>query len=122
MAWAWRAGVEANLYRAKPRQLSAKEPAENTSQGENFETYHLWAANTSTDMDTWYGDRGHSSLIDYICCPTFLRINSSGPLAGLGRKLQLIKSKRKMDHLPMHLNFDLAAGPPRKIDVPLQWD
>eukprot|EP00959_Pyramimonas_sp_CCMP1952_P117493 2456037-Pyramimonas_sp.AAC.2 len=73
-------------------------------------------------MDTWYGENGHSSIIDYICCPTTLGITSAGPLAGLRRKLQLINTKRKMDHLPIHFNFRLAAGPPHETTAPLQWD
>ena len=72
-------------------------------------------------MDTWYGDRGHSSLIDYICCPRTITVQSAGPLAGLGRNLQLITTKQNKDHLPLHLNFEMAAGPPTATAVPLQW-
>ena len=72
---------------------------------EMLEKHGLCSISASLDArDTWYGNRGQSSLIDHLCIPLGLvRSNTkAGVLARLGKEIQCIETTLdKRDHLPL---------------------
>eukprot|EP00974_Lingulodinium_polyedra_P084507 8179630-Lingulodinium_polyedra.AAC.1 len=56
---------------------------------------------------TWYGCGGSASLIDHVCIPAALAgtVRSAGCLMSMGRRLQVIQSACKCDHVPVHCTF-----------------
>ena len=83
------------------------------------EIHGMVATSASLDpRDTWWGvDR--SSLIDHVCIPAALLevARGGGPLARAGRRLQVIKTARPADHLPVHAIFEYIFEHPTEEEV-----
>ena len=90
---------------------------------------NLVATNThkiNTDTFCSVSLQGVSSRIDYICCPVCFEKGSAGAadvVAYDGRKLQLARSSRPIDHTPVVQSFRchdlLLYSPPAKTII---WD
>jgi exonuclease III len=72
-------------------------------------TKHCFSAiNTFHDAgDTYFGQFGNNSRIDYICLPTSMagRVLRCQVLYAAGKRLQLIPSAGKRDHMPLQIVF-----------------
>ena len=66
----------------------------------------------------------HKSVLTQICLPVSLAsaARSGGPLARMGRKLQLTRARHIIDHIPTHVCvpnlFEHVNGPPKRQ----RWD
>ena len=86
--------------------------------------HYMAATNTFYPAgDTYFGQFGNSSRIDYVCIPQSMldRVDRCSVLYAAGKRLQIIPAAGKRDHMPVHCSFrhklvyELAAST-------FQWD
>jgi hypothetical protein len=105
--------------------------------GERFrglmETFGMTIETRNRDMRPTYFNKDRASCIDFMASPTGMSqlIQKAGTLCKIGRRLQIIKTKWKADHVPLHISFysekqtfsDKKQGLlPPGIEEAIQWD
>eukprot|EP00959_Pyramimonas_sp_CCMP1952_P268129 5606390-Pyramimonas_sp.AAC.1 len=67
--------------------------------------------------DTWFGQDGISSRVDYIFGPVVAQnlINTAGPLMRVMRQHQRIPSRHPRDHIPLHCNLKWSFVEPEQL-------
>jgi len=97
--------------------FGAEQPApENYNGGklrELLDEHHMAAIDTfSPAGDTYYGQFGNNSRIDYVCLPRTMlaRVESCKVLFSAGKRLQLIPAAGKRDHMPLQCGFRHKLG------------
>ena len=97
--------------------FGAEQPApENYNGGklrELLDEHHMAAIDTFFPAgDTYYGQFGNNSRIDYVCLPRTMlaRVESCKVLFSAGKRLQLIPAAGKRDHMPLQCGFRHKLG------------
>jgi hypothetical protein len=97
--------------------FGAEQPApENYNGGklrELLDEHHMAAINTFFPAgDTYYGQFGNNSRIDYVCLPQTMlaRVESCKVLFSAGKRLQPIPAAGKRDHMPLQCGFRHKLG------------
>lgn len=88
---------------------------------ELLEDAQMFSASTMGKVvPTFYGCKDNVSMIDHVGVPLTVgnSVVSCGPLRGLGRRLQAIRSRFPRDHLPAHIAFHCDWNPLNIVGEP----